>query len=398
MSRAPLPAACMGFALSVPFNREFMDIVYILIGLALVVFGANIMTDGASGIATRFGVSEFIVGLTVVAIGTSTPELVVSLLSAFRGEDAIAVGNVVGSNLFNTLIIVGITAIITPLALTSDNVRKDIPFGVLATVVLIICAGDVWLDHSAAPVISRSEGLSMLCFFAVFIAYSVYSGLGSGRPVLPGSVSGAGHGMEAGSVSSPQSGRTMGTGLETAPGGDLNERLFGSAVAAGQHVPAPDIPEIGKKERRMWLLVVMTLGGLAGLVVGGELFLDGAVALAHKFAISDTVIAVTIVAGGTSLPELAASVVAAVKKKPGIALGNILGSNVLNIFMVLGASATVAPLKMGEIGLPDLLVVFFAASLLFVAAFTLRKKRIDRTEGIVFVILYIIYIVWVLKR
>ncbi|MCD8173101.1 MAG: calcium/sodium antiporter [Alistipes sp.] len=374
-----------------------MDIVYILIGLALVVFGANIMTDGASGIATRFGVSEFIVGLTVVAIGTSAPELVVSLLSAFRGEDAIAVGNVVGSNLFNTLVIVGITAIITPLALTSDNVRKDIPFGVLATVVLIICAGDVWLDHSAAPVISRSEGLSMLCFFAVFIAYSVYSGLGSGRPVLPGSVSGAGHGIEAGSVSSPQSDRMTGTGFETA-GGDINERLFGSAVAAGQHVPAPGVPEMGKKQSRMWLLVVMSLGGLAALVVGGELFLDGAVALAHKFAISDTVIAVTIVAGGTSLPELAASVVAAVKKKPGIALGNILGSNVLNIFMVLGASATVAPLKMGEIGLPDLLVVFFAASLLFVAAFTLRKKRIDRTEGIVFVILYIAYIIWVLKR
>ncbi|MCD8102264.1 MAG: calcium/sodium antiporter [Alistipes sp.] len=356
-----------------------MDIVYILIGLALVVYGANIMTDGASGIATRFGVSEFIVGLTVVAIGTSAPELVVSLLSAFRGEDAIAVGNVVGSNLFNTLVIVGITAIITPLALTSDNVRKDIPFGVLATVVLIIYAGDVWLDHSAAPVISRSEGLSMLCFFAVFIAYSVYSGLGSGRPVLPGSMSGAGQGLETGSVSSPQSDGMTGTGFETA-GGDINERLAGSAVAAGEDVPAPHVPEMGKKERRMWLLVVMTLGGLAALVVGGELFLDGAVALAHKFAISDTVIAVTIVAGGTSLPELAASVVAAVKKKPGIALGNILGSNVLNIFMVLGASATVAPLKMGEIGLPDLLVVFFAASLLFVAAFTLRKKT-DRPYG-----------------
>lgn len=377
-----------------------MDIISVLIGLALVVYGANIMTDGASGIATRFGVSEFIVGLTVVAIGTSVPELVVSLLSAFRGEDAIAVGNVVGSNLFNTLVIVGVTAIISPLALTSDNVRKDIPFGVLATVVLLICAGDMWLDRATAPVISRSEGLLMLCFFAVFIAYSVYSGLGSGRTVPAGTSAGlnpeathfAGSNADPVTVSdtSSDSGRTM--------DGCSESGTAGMETRAGEKFSPSAATECRAKTRTIWVLVLMTLGGLAGLVIGGELFLNGAVSLARRFGISDTVIAVTIVAGGTSLPELAASVVAAVKKRPGIALGNILGSNVLNIFMVLGASATVAPLKTGDIGVADLLVVFLAASLLFVAAFTLRKKRIDRAEGIVLLVFYIAYIIWVIER
>ncbi|MCD8072429.1 MAG: hypothetical protein LUE10_04515 [Alistipes sp.] len=158
-----------------------------------------------------------------------------------------------------------------------------------------------------------------------------------------------------------------------------------------------EIPEV-KKEKKLWLLIVMTVGGLAGLVIGGDLFLDGAVAIARRFGISDTVIAVTIVAGGTSLPELAASLAAAIKRKPGIALGNILGSNVLNIFLVLGASASVAPLQMGDIRMEDLLAVFAAAMLMFVAAFTFKAKRIDRAEGILFVLLYIAYIAWVVTR
>lgn len=327
-----------------------MDIVYVVIGIALVVYGANIMTEGASGIAGRLGVSEFVIGMTVVAIGTSAPELVVSVMSALRGEDAIAVGNVVGSNLFNTLVIVGVTAIITPMTLTADNVRKDIPFGVLATIVLIICAGDYYLDQGALPVINRSEGLLMLCFFAIFLAYSLYSGMG------------------------------------------VKKALRAESQSPGQ------ADGTGPRQRKVWLLALMTLGGLAGLVVGGNLFLDGAVSLAHRFGISDTVIAVTVVAGGTSLPELAASVVAAVKGKPGIALGNILGSNVLNIFLVLGASASINPLGMGDIGMPDLAVVFGAAFLMFVTAFTFRKKRIDRIEGILFLLLYVAYIVWVIKR
>ncbi len=335
-----------------------MDIFYLIFGLVLVVVGANVMTDGASGIAGRFGLSEFIVGATVIAIGTSSPELVVSMLSAMRGETAIAIGNVVGSNMFNTLVIVGVTAIIMPLPLTDNNVRKDIPFGVLATVVLIFCAADVYLGDGPTAVIGRSEGWLLLCFFAVFMAYTIYSQ--SAVRCAPAGGSGA-------------SQETYGTTQQAAGVGET-------------------------KRRKMWVLVLMTVGGIAGLLAGGELFLNGAVAMAQRFGISDTVIAVTIVAGGTSLPELAASVVAAVKRKPGIALGNILGSNVMNIFLVLGASAAVSPLQMGDITMGDLFAVFVAAVLIFVAAFTFRSRRIDRIEGVIFLLLYIGYIVWLLKR
>ncbi|MCC8036279.1 MAG: calcium/sodium antiporter [Rikenellaceae bacterium] len=355
-----------------------MDILYLLVGLVLIIFAANFMTDGASGIAARFGVSEFIVGVTVVAVGTSSPELVVSLLSALRGETAIALGNVVGSNMFNTLVIVGITAIIMPLSLTADNIRKDIPFGVLATIVLLICASDNILADGATPEISRSDGLLMLCFFVIFLAYTIFSAADvKGSKKVPAALS-------------PQ--YSQATAEKSGFADFINPKPI--------YVESAPAAAVGKekKEKKLWMLIIMTVGGLAGLVLGGDLFLDGAVAIARRFGIGDTVIAVTIVAGGTSLPELAASITAAVKHKPGIALGNILGSNILNIFLVLGASASVAPLQMGDIGPMDLLAVFAAALLMFIAAFTFKSKKIDRAEGVIFVLLYIAYIVWVVIR
>ena len=317
-----------------------MDIVILIVGLALVLFGANILTTGSAGLAQRFRVSEFVIGLTVVAIGTSTPELVVSLFSAARGQSDLAIGNVVGSNLFNTFVILGVTSLIRPVSLTGSNMSKDIPFGVLASVVLLVAASDIPLHDAPVDAVTRNEGLLMLCFFGVFMAYTVFS-------------------------------------AKSAP----------AVVSEDTH-----------RQQKLWFSLLLVVGGLAALVGGGELFLDSATRLARRWGLSESVIAVTLVAGGTSLPELAASVAAAIRGKTGLALGNVVGSNVTNIFLVLGASATVSPLTLGGIRLEDMLMLLAASLLLFITAFTVKRKEVDRTEGIVFLLLYGAYIWWLLTR
>jgi cation:H+ antiporter len=287
-------------------------------------------------------VSEFVIGLTIVAMGTSMPEFVVSFLSALQGKADVAVGNIVGSNIFNGLLILGVTALILPLRSTRGMLKKDMWFGVLAAAVLFVVASDTVISGAAVNVIDRSEGLLMLGFFMVFILYTIYSAQGPRR------------------MKSDQ-----------------------KTVVV---------------KRKGWLSAVMIVGGLGGLIFGGNLFLDNAITLARDLGVSETVIAVTLLAGGTSLPELAASAVSAIKKKPGLALGNIIGSNIFNIFFILGTSASIFPLTTGGILPGDLLVVFASTILLFLCAFTFRKATLDRTEGVIFIVLYIGYIVWLLNR
>ena len=319
-----------------------MTIILLIVGLALIIFGANYLTEGAADMAKRMRVSDFVVGLTIVAMGTSMPEFVVSFMSALQGKADVAVGNVVGSNLFNGLFILGVTALILPLKYTRGNLKKDIPFGVLASVVFFVVACDTLIDGASANVISRTEGLLMLGFFIIFMIYTIYSAQGPRR----------------------------------------TKRLKPPVVV----------------KRPLWLSVVMVAGGLAALIFGGDLFLDNALALARNLGVSESVIAVTLLAGGTSLPELFASVVSAVKKKPGMALGNIIGSNIFNIFFILGTSAAIFPLTTGEIIPADMLAVIVASALLFVCAYTFKKATLDRTEGVIFILLYVAYIVWLLNR
>lgn len=325
-----------------------MLVLLLLIGLTLIIAGANFLTESASAIARRFGISEFIVGLTVVAIGTSTPELVVSVISAAKGNGDIAIGNVIGSNMFNTLVIIGLTAALTPLTLSAGNIKKDIPFGLVASLILFVVAGDIFINNEGPSVISRSEGLLLLCVFGFFMAYVVYSAV-----------------------------------LRKDKGADAVGAAPGGKVSAYDNVVVS---------------VIIIIASLAALVGGGELFLHSSMEIARRIGISESVIAVTIVAGGTSLPELAASITAAVKGKPGLALGNVLGSNVVNIFLVLGLSAAISPLEMNGINIYDTLVLIGASLLLFFTTVAFGKKRIDRVEGVIFLLLYAVYIWWMLAR
>lgn len=318
-----------------------MEILLTIAGLALILVGANYLTDGSAALARRFHISEFIVGLTVVAIGTSTPELIVSVMSAIHGSGEMAIGNVTGSNVFNGLFILGISALIAPVPLTGNNIKKDIPFGVLASVILLVVCCDVALGSDSSDNVGRDEGIILLLLFIVFICYSIFSASG----------------QEAKTASEQQSATQRTTPL--------------------------------------WLTFVMIIGGLATLVFGGNLFQTNAAQMARSFGISESVIAITLMAGGTSLPELAASVVSAVKGKPEMSMGNVLGSNITNIFLVLGASATITPLSLGGISITDLAAVLLASVLLWLTAFTFRRRVIDRFEGALFVILYIGYIWYV---
>ena len=225
-----------------------MDILILIIGLALILLGANYLVDGASAIAKKAGLSDFIIGMTIVGIGTSTPEMVVSFASAIKGNADIAVGNVLGSNIFNILMILGITALFSPIRLTSNNVKKDIPFALLAAFVLCTFGCSTWLDNTAVNTISRVGGILLLSLFGVFMAYTIYSS------------------------------------------------------SSNQAADTPDNSQGSIKATPVWKAILMVLGGLCGLVFGGDMFVNSASAIARSLGVSDAVIAVTIVAGGTSMP------------------------------------------------------------------------------------------------
>lgn len=316
-----------------------MDILLLIVGLGLILAGANFLTDGSAAVAQRLRVPEFIIGLTIVAVGTSTPELVVSVLSAIAGKSDVAIGNIVGSNIFNVFVILGICALIRPLPLTRSTIRRDIPIGMVVSLLLFVLASDALLHLGPTDRLGRGDGILMLILYVALMWYTIR--------------------------------------------------------AAGRTEEAPT--EGAKAPMAPWLAAVMIVGGLAGLVFGGELFLDSATALARQLGVSESVIAITLVAGGTSLPELASSVVSLVKGKADMALGNVIGSNIANILLILGLSATINPLTMGGITTTDLAVVILTSLLLFLTAFTFRRRAVDRWEGVIFLVIYALYI-WQLVR
>ena len=311
------------------------DILFLLLGLLLIIFGADWLVDGASAIARKLRISEFVIGLTIVGFGTSCPELVVSLTGAIGGHADISIGNVIGSNVFNTLLILGLTALITPIAVTANNRRRDIPVTVLVTVLLIVTGMSKTLfGLGSNDGLSRIEGIVYLLLFAVYI-YSCFK-------------------------------NDDGSSQEEAP----------------------------SKERQIAFAILLTLAGLAGLVFGGRWFVDSAVRIASALGVSDKFIAITLLAGGTSLPELATCVVAAAKKKGQLALGNILGSNIFNILLILGSAATVTPLAFGTISLVDISVLLVSIVLVWLSAYTFKKNRIDRWEGAIYLLVFAAYYVW----
>lgn len=326
-----------------------MHILLLLTGLILILAGANYLTDGSSAIAQRFRVPEFVIGLTIVAVGTSTPELVVSVLSTLQGHTDLAIGNVVGSNLFNGFVILGVCSLIAPMALTRSNIRRDIPISMGASLLLLLFTSGRLLHLSQVDRIDRAEGIVMLgCYLALMI-FTIRRAFRENREI-------------------------------PAP------------AAAGDPRPLPEKPI------PVWLCCVMIAGGLAGLVYGGELFLKSATGLARKLGVSESVIAITLVAGGTSLPELASSVVSMLKGRPELALGNVVGSNIANILLILGLSAAIRPLSLGGITEADIGMVALSSVLLFLSAFTFRRRTLDRWEGALFLLLYIGYIGYLLEK
>lgn len=315
-----------------------MNIVLLIGGLLLILVGANALTDGAASVAKRFHISSLVIGLTIVAFGTSAPELTVSVVSALKGSADMAIGNVVGSNIFNTLMIVGCTAAIVPISVTKGTLSKEIPLCILASVVLFICANDVLINKAATNTISSSDGMLLLCFFLIFLGYTfaiAHNGSSEGESEI--------------------------------------------------------------KDMPVWKSVLFIAGGLAGLVYGGQFFVSGASEIARSLGISESIIGLTLVAGGTSLPELATSVVAALKKNPEMAIGNVIGSNLFNIFFVLGCSATISPLNIQGITNLDLGVLIGSCVLLYIFGWFFKKRTITRVEGIVMIACYIGYTAYLIS-
>ena len=313
------------------------DILLFIVGLALILSGANALTDGASSIAKRMKVSELVIGLTIVAFGTSAPELAVSAISAIKGNGDIALGNVVGSNLFNTLMIIGCTVLVRPLKVSRLLIKKEIPLCILASFVLILLCADA-TEGCVAGGLSRTDGLVLLCFMAIFLSHTF-------------------------------------------------------SIAAGEQQNAS---ESGIKEMPLWRAILFSIGGLLFLIAGGESFVRGASGLARALGASESLIAVTIVAGGTSLPELATSVVAALKGRSEMAVGNVVGSNLFNIFLILGLSSTISPIKLAGIGAIDLGMVLLSSIVLWFVGVFYKERTITRAEGTLMIALYVAYTLYLI--
>ena len=318
-----------------------MDYLLLVLGLVILTVGANLLTKGCVGMAARFRVPEFIVGLTVMAVGTSMPELTVSAMSALKGSTDMAIGNVTGSNIFNILIILGICAVVRPMVFTRENIRRDIPICIAASALLLVLA--LYVGQPLG--ISRWEGGLMLALYIGVILYSIRSA----KRDMPDAA--------AGTIDGKESEVTMAWGR----------------------------------------VIIYIIVGLAGLIFGGNMCLESATAIARAWGVSEAVIAITIVAAGTSLPELASSLSAVTSGKLSLALGNIIGSNVANILLILGTSGLIKPLTMGGIAELDIWMVPGVAILLLLSALAIGQRRITRVEGIAYLAIYVGYVLLLMK-
>ena len=316
-----------------------IECLLLIVGLALVVLGADFLVDGASSIAKRFGVSDFVIGLTIVGMGTSAPEMVVSFIGALQGNGDIAIGNVVGSNIFNVFMILGATALILPMNITPMNRKKDIPLNIAITLIFIALGMSRTLFGIGDDVLGRMDGAILLVLFAAYI-YMCFR-------------------------------------FDTTNQTETNEN---------------------EKVIKPTLAAVLIVAGLAGLVFGGRMFVNSATSIAKMLNVSDKLIAITILAGGTSMPELVTCIVAAFKKKGQLALGNILGSNVFNILLILGGSALIHPLSMAGMSYVDLGALLLSALVIWASIHTNKKNQLDRADGLLLLILEAAYMTFLIIK
>lgn len=312
------------------------------IGFILLIKGADLLVSGASSVAKKLKISDLVIGLTIVAFGTSAPEMFVNVSASIQGNSEIAIGNIIGSNIANILLILGVSAIIFPLAVQNTTVWKEIPFSLLAAIVLGILANDHLIDHEENSALTRSDGLILLAFFIIFIYYIV----------------------------------SIAKKIENTSTEETEESAHLSNFRSAAYI----------------------ILGLIGLVLGGNWIINGAVEIASHFGVSEYLIGLTVVAVGTSLPELATSAMAAYKKNTDIAIGNVVGSNIFNIFWVLGLSAVIKPLPFQPSGNPDIAMTIFSSILLFVVLFVGKKHLLERWQGALFLALYVGYTAFLVTR
>ena len=314
----------------ISLNMEYLIVVA---ALAMIIVGAMLLTDGSVALAKRLRVPEFIVGLTVVAVGTSMPELTISMISALGGHGDMAIGNVVGSNIFNIFMILGICAIFAPISFSKSNIRRDIPICIVATLAFVgvtLTGGNI----------TRLEGVVLLLGYIAMIVFTIRA--------------------------------------------DRKAMLAEGGVETQQKSDDKQMP--------MWRVPIWIILGLAGLIYGGDLFVDAATKIAQAWGVSEAVIAITLLAGGTSLPELSSSLVSIIKGSPSLALGNVLGSNIANILLILGTCSTVTPLTMGGITMFDIYIAAAATAVLMLSALIIGRDKLTRIEGVLFVACYVAYI------
>lgn len=313
-------------------------ILLLVVGFVFLIKGADFLIDGASALAKRFGIPDLVIGMTVVAFGTSLPELFVNIIASTEGNTDLAIGNILGSNIANILLILGIASLIAPLAVQKNTIWKEIPFSTLAIVALAILANDVLIGGMASSILSRNDGFVLLCFFAVFMYYIV-------------------------------------------------------SVTRSENT---DSPADTQQQQNVWRSLAFILLGLVGLSFGGQWIVESAVHISALMGIEQKVVGLTVVAIGTSLPELAASAVAAYRNNADIAIGNVVGSNIFNIFWILGVSAAITPLPFQPSANVDIGVTFIASLALFLLVFVSRPHQLQRKHGIVFLLLYTAYMSYTL--
>lgn len=344
----PLPVFWTeGLAVTFYISVLKMDYLLLVVGLGLLLLAANYIVDASVAIAQRAKISNFIIGLTIVGIGTSAPELFVSVSSALKGSGDIAMGNVIGSNIANIFLILGVTAMIYPFDIERLQRRRDIPFLILATLFVALIANDSIVPGINENKLNNLDGIVLLICFIGYMCWVVIQKGKDPKAAI----------MEADE--------------------EAKSSLSGKAP---------------------WLLWTIAIASLAGLIYGGNLFLDSAKNLARAWGMSEAVIAITIVAVGTSLPELVTAIVAATKKNPQLALGNVIGSNLFNLMFILGTASTVHSMAFVDINLIDYLMMFVASIMLYVVVLTFKKDKMDRVEGFIFFATYIGYMVYLLMR
>jgi len=319
-----------------------MEYILLVSGIAFLVKGAHYLVEGASSLAKKLGMSTLVIGLTIVAFGTSTPELLVNIFASINGSTGVAFGNIIGSNVANILLVLGVVAIIAPIKVKSSTIWKEIPFALLAVVVLFVASNQVFIDKINIEILTRVSGLLMLGFFGIFIYYAL--------------------------------------GMARTSRADLESQK-------------KDI----EKRDNYTILFLITIG-LAGLYLGGKWTVDGAILLAENFGLSEFLISATIIAIGTSLPELATGFVAAKKGDIDLAVGNTVGSNIFNIFWILGITAIISPIAIPDHINTDIIILFFVTLFLFFTIFLQKDKTLSRKEGIMFLLLYVVYIIFLIYR